>query len=224
LFENGLKTLVLMNKPPLEYLPPIEQGRVHAGWLKLIPTMIFGFLLVLASSVAEPATQTSENQNRAKRQAFERLRELSLEELLQVQIYSATLTDTDRRLVPAAVMRITRDQIDSSGARDLDELLEIYVPGFQWMHKTNGGSIGIRGIISDRNTKHILLVNGRVMNHRGVFGVFSERMLSVLGDIDYVEVVRGRGSAIYGPGAPRTRTETKVRWKMGADTSAGRDS
>jgi outer membrane receptor protein involved in Fe transport len=69
------------------------------------------------------------------------------------------------------------------------------------MRKTNGGAIGIRGVISDRNTKILLLVNGRVMNHRGVFGVLSERMISVLGDIEYIDVVRGPGSAIYGPGA-----------------------
>jgi len=127
---------------------------------------------------------------------------LSLEELTTAKVYTATLTDTDQRLTPASVTRISREQIDRSGARNLDELLEVYVPAFQWLRKsTTSPSIGIRGIISDRNSKILLLVNGRVMNTRGERGVVSERMLSMLGDIHYIEVVRGPGSAIYGPGA-----------------------
>ena len=42
-----------------------------------------------------------------------------------------TLTSTPRRAVPAAVTRINQDMIRSSGARNLYELFDIYVPNFQ---------------------------------------------------------------------------------------------
>jgi len=127
---------------------------------------------------------------------------LSLEEAAELELVSsATLTDTTRRLTPAAVTTITRQQIDGSGARSLDELLEIYVPGFQVMSKETGDQMGFRGIISDRNNKFLLLVNGVIKNNLTSTGAISERFISMLGDIERIEVVRGAGSATYGPGA-----------------------
>ena len=127
--------------------------------------------------------------------------QLSLEELLNIQVRSGTLTETSQRKLPVAATIITREMIEYSGARDLDELLEIYVPSLQTLQKATGDQLGIRGIISDRNTKFLLLVNGRIMNMRTSQGAISERFLSMLGDIERIEVVRGPGSAVYGPGA-----------------------
>ena len=129
--------------------------------------------------------------------------EATLEELSQMTFASsATLTKTEKRKVPAALTHITSEDIENSGARGLDELLKIYVPGLQTMMKINGGDqLGIRGIISDRNNKFLILVNGRVMNEKTEKGAISERALSMLGDIQYIDVIRGPGSVLYGPGA-----------------------
>ncbi|MDD5327387.1 MAG: TonB-dependent receptor [Phycisphaerae bacterium] len=126
---------------------------------------------------------------------------MSLEELMNVEITSsATLTKTKQRLVPAAITTITDEQIRSSGARSLDELLDIYVPNLQLIrHHWGGDHIGLRGIYGEN--KYLLLVNGRVMNERTQAGAVSERDLVMLSDIHHVEVVRGPGSAMYGPGA-----------------------
>ncbi len=57
--------------------------------------------------------------------------DLSIEELMTIEIpSSATLTGAKPRLVPAAVTMITEEQIQASGARSLNELLDIYVPNF----------------------------------------------------------------------------------------------
>jgi iron complex outermembrane receptor protein len=129
--------------------------------------------------------------------------DLSLEELMDVEVRStAALTQTSARLAPAAVTTITQEQILASGARSLFELLDIYVPNLQWIrHHWEADHLGLRGIINDREDKYLLLVNGRVMNERTHFGVMSERDLVLLRDIHHIEVVRGPGSALYGPGA-----------------------
>lgn len=115
---------------------------------------------------------------------------------------SATLTKTKARLVPAAVTTITQEQIQSSGARSLFELLDIYVPNFQWRRNDwEAWNMGLRGIINDRDDKYLLLVNGRVMNDHTHYGAISERDLPMLGEIHHIDVIRGSGSALYGPGA-----------------------
>jgi outer membrane receptor for ferrienterochelin and colicin len=129
--------------------------------------------------------------------------DLSLLELMKLRSSSsASLTKVQSLKVPASVTRISSEMIRYSGARSLDELLELYVPNFQRAKSGGAGPhFGMRGIISDLDNKTLLLVNGRVMNHKALLGAFSERFMPLLGDIAFVEIVRGPGSAIYGPGA-----------------------
>ncbi len=129
--------------------------------------------------------------------------ELSIDELMNVEVASAaTLTETTPRLVPAAMTTITQEQIKASGARSLFELLDIYVPNLQWSHHSwENDQMGLRGIINDRDDKYLLLVNGRNMNQRTHFGALTEQDQVLLSDIHHVEVIRGPGSALYGPGA-----------------------
>jgi iron complex outermembrane receptor protein len=129
---------------------------------------------------------------------------LDLEDLSNIQIESTsvTLTKTNIKNTPASITIITHKDIVDSGARNLDELLEIYVPSFNYMNKVYGSQLGFRGIISDRNNKILLLVNGRVMNIKTTDGgVITERWFSTLGDIQSIKVITGSGSAIYGSGA-----------------------
>jgi len=129
--------------------------------------------------------------------------ELSLEDLMKIDVTPvASMTTTHDRKTPASVTLITQKQIQSSGARNLLEVMEIYVPNFHYLkHYWEPNHIGMRGIINDRDGKFLLLVNGRVLNEKTHFGAISERDLPMMGDISKIEVVRGTGSAIYGPGA-----------------------
>ena len=127
---------------------------------------------------------------------------MSLEDLMSVPVRAVSLTDTDRKKAPATVTTITQEMIRSSGARNLFELLDIYIPGFQWeRHYWEPSHMGLRGIIGDREDKYLLLVNGHDMNEHTHFGALSEKDLVMLDDIHRIEVVRGPGSAILGPGA-----------------------
>lgn len=131
----------------------------------------------------------------------EALGALSLEELLNVDVATGTLTGSTLRDVPATVTRISSEDIRASGARSMNDLLERFVPNTPYLrHVFNQPHVGVRGIIRDRDEKYLLLVYGRIRNEKNHYGAFTERDLVTLGNIDYIDVIRGPGSAIYGPG------------------------
>jgi outer membrane receptor for ferrienterochelin and colicin len=139
---------------------------------------------------------------------LDKLMSMDLDQLGKVDVVQestpAALTEvpSDRNIVPAAVTHISKEDIWRCGARNLDELLDIYVPNLEVVdHHWEQRHLGMRGIISDREDKYLLLVNDRIMNDKTHYGAASERELPELDDIDHIDVVRGPGSNIYGPGA-----------------------
>ena len=127
--------------------------------------------------------------------------DMSLEEIMALTVSSSSLTEVKNNLTAVPVTIISSRDIEISGARNLDELLEIYIPTFVMMYKGGtSNSIGARGIISDKNDKVLLLVNGKIMNARYSMGAYSERFLSMLGDIEKIEVIESPQSSLYGPG------------------------
>ncbi|HSV27327.1 MAG TPA: TonB-dependent receptor [Sedimentisphaerales bacterium] len=126
--------------------------------------------------------------------------DLSLEELMRIPV-SGSLTEMDPRRTPVSVTTITAEDIAITPARNLLDLIEIYVPGALWMSHSNGPQLGMRGIIADRNYKYLLLVNGIQINTGVSFGAISELSMWDMSDIEKVEVIRGPGSVTYGPGA-----------------------
>jgi outer membrane receptor protein involved in Fe transport len=126
----------------------------------------------------------------------------SLEQLMEVEVYApATITEKDPLKVPASVTIITADDIARTPARNLLDLMEVYVPGFMWMNHSAGPLPGIRGILVDRPYKFLVNVNGINVNIKTYYGARLELLNWDLGDIDHIEVIRGPGSVTYGPGA-----------------------
>lgn len=137
-----------------------------------------------------------------KRIEIEDLRKMSFEELMEVEIdVSAAITHLVLPETPAAVTVITADDIRHTPARNILDLIEVYVPGAIWMNYEEGTQIGMRGLIANHNTKYLLRVNGKSMNNKGHFGAMSELEEWDLNDIKQIEIVRGPGSVTYGPGA-----------------------
>ncbi len=139
----------------------------------------------------QPATQPP-----AGKQVFE----MSLEELMNVEVDIGSVTGCKLSLTPVSVTTITRDMIDATPARNIADLIEIYVPGALWLDHL-APRIGIRGLVTDRNYKILLLVNGHNMNQKGSQGAATELQNWDLNDIERIEIIRGPGSVTYGPGA-----------------------
>jgi len=143
-----------------------------------------------AAALAIPAAAGSESQ------------ELSLANLLDIKLQTGSFLELDLRKSPLSMTVIDRRAVDVSGARNLSELLEIHVPGFQYMYnRWNGLLWGMRGVANDRNTKFIVLVNGHKMNTEARDGFFQETSIGMLGDVERVEVLRGPAGLVYGSGA-----------------------
>ncbi len=126
--------------------------------------------------------------------------ELSLSELLNLEVDAGNLTGLKGNKVPVPITVISKDDIARTPYRNLVDLMEAYVPGlFYNSHQIP--LVGMRGIVADRNYKWLLLVNGRLMNQRAAEGTIEEIRQFNLDDIERVEVIRGPGSVTYGPGA-----------------------
>lgn len=126
--------------------------------------------------------------------------QMSLKELRNIDVRAGTLSNVKLSKIPVSMTVITKEDIAVTPARNIADLIETYVPGATFMaHQSN--RIGIRGIISDRNYKILLQVNGVNLNNKSNQGAVLEIQNWDLNDIEKIEIIRGPGSVIYGPGA-----------------------
>jgi outer membrane receptor for ferrienterochelin and colicin len=124
---------------------------------------------------------------------------LSLVDLLNIEISVASTTKLTQRESPGIVTVISSDEIESSGARDLIDVLRT-VPGLSFGHDVEG----VIGLSSRGNWGHegkiLLLVDGQEQNEilysTTQFGNHYD-----VNQIQRIEIIRGPGSAIYGGNA-----------------------
>jgi len=155
--------------------------------------MIFNCLFFLSMSL--------NSQNLSDTLKAKDLVHLSFEDLMSVQVKTGTLISLERSKVPSILTIITREDIRNTPARNLLDLLEVYVPGGNFVNHWLGPRIGMRGVMSDQNNSFLLIVNGENMNLKYENGPFFEIQNRDLSDIEKIEIISGPGSVTYGPGA-----------------------
>jgi outer membrane receptor protein involved in Fe transport len=177
-------------------------GRWKKRSLALASALVVASIAVADDQVASSSTPSNSNSTSSAQSASD-LGDMSLEELMKVDVRSAAgLTASDARRVPVDLTELDSRDIQQSGARDLNHLLEDYVPNAQVIdHHTPGLDLGFRGIISDREDKFLYQVNGVTLNNRMLYGANDERDLPLLGDFNQIDVVEGPASATHGSGA-----------------------
>lgn len=126
------------------------------------------------------------------------LMKLSLEELLSLEITTASKHKQNINLVPAVVTVYTKEQIQDLGARDLVDLLRL-TPGFLELGDGNERNFGTRGVSATTSQHVLIMINGHKL---------TDLLTSTTGPdwvsldyVDRVEIVRGPGSALYGGNA-----------------------
>lgn len=131
---------------------------------------------------------------------IEALLDLSLEELLAIEITTATKKPERIEDIVANVTIITRDDIRRMGYDTFRELL-INIPGFYHIDNIADFIIGVRGTLGGSMA---FLVNGIPQQHLRIKGAtFSEesRFNIPIEAIDRVEVIRGPMAVTYGSNA-----------------------
>jgi outer membrane receptor protein involved in Fe transport len=131
------------------------------------------------------------------------LADASLEELMNVEVYSASKHLQSVREAPGFVTIVTADDIRNYGYRTLADILQS-VPGFYVTYDHEYDNIGVRGFMrtSDYNTPFLLLIDGHRMNDAIFENSAVGRELPLDVDlIERVEVIRGPASSLYGANA-----------------------
>lgn len=129
------------------------------------------------------------------------LRELSLEELMDLEVVSVTKGSEKRLSVPAAVAVITGEDIRRSGATSLPEVLRM-APGLYVARVTSSiWGVSSRGFSSANSAKLLVLMDGRSLYTPLFSGVFWDVQDTPLEDIERIEVIRGPGGSLWGANA-----------------------
>jgi iron complex outermembrane receptor protein len=131
------------------------------------------------------------------------------EDDLEMEIFFApaeTVTSATRHvqpleLSPSAITVLTREDIETSGARTLPEILRL-VPNMDVaMINPLWNVIGVRGRTELTSDRVLLLVNGRDVTQEFFgFPFWSVQSFS-MDEVERIEVIRGPGSALYGANA-----------------------
>lgn len=129
------------------------------------------------------------------------LRNLSLEQLGDVEITTASKTPQEVWNTPAAIYVITNDDIRRSGATSIPDVLRL-APGLQ-VERANSDQwvVGIRGFGSQFSRSVLVLIDGRSVYTPTSGGVIWADQDVMLEDIDRIEIIRGPGGTIWGPNA-----------------------
>lgn len=160
-------------------------------------------LIVLITLILPPLSFAKEDESTKDNdmKKIDKYFKMDLMELLNVEITAAGKKREKISDIPASVVLVTREEIETYGYQTVAEVLE-NIPGIyvtdDYMHK----NIGVRGFWSQiPNRSTIILVNGIPIREELISASYLENINVPVEAIDKIEVVRGPMSVIYGNGA-----------------------
>ena len=158
-----------------------------AGIRLVTPFLMAAGLFAAGAASAEPAASD--------------LLDLSIEDLANLKITSASRMTENLRDTPSAVFVITADEIRRSGVTSIPEALRL-APGVEVARRSAyEWSISIRGFNSDLSNKLLVLIDGRSIYSPLYGGVFWDVQDTLLEDIERIEVISGPGGTLWGANA-----------------------
>jgi iron complex outermembrane recepter protein len=129
------------------------------------------------------------------------LNQLSLEELGNVEVTTASKNPEPLSKTPAAIYVITQADIQRSGATSLPEALRL-APGVEVARiDADHWSVAIRGFAGQFSKSLLVLIDGRSVYSPLFSGVYWDAQNVMLDDVDRIEVIRGPGGTIWGANA-----------------------
>jgi iron complex outermembrane receptor protein len=129
------------------------------------------------------------------------LKQLSLEQLGNVEVTSVSKDPQQVQKTPAAIFVITQEDIRRSGVTSIPQALRL-APGVEVAQiDGNHWSVSIRGFAGQFSKSLLVLVDGRSVYTPLFEGVYWDLPYVMLEDVERIEVVRGPGGTIWGSNA-----------------------
>lgn len=131
----------------------------------------------------------------------EALSEMSLEELLGVEVVTASNMRESLSRAPGVVIRLSREDLEARGYRELLELFDD-LPGMDVVRPWGDNYLKVywRGYRTDVTHPFLVMIDGMVVNSLWS-GDASVAAALPMSEVDHVEIVYGPVSAVYGANA-----------------------
>src|SRR6185503_4474445 len=156
----------------------------------------------------------------ASAQSLGELRNMSIDQLAQIEVRSASKREEPLSSAPAALYVITSDDILDSGATTLPEVLRL-APNLNVQQvDASNYSIAARGFNGvQAGNKLLALIDGRSIYTPLGSTVLWNLHYPLLEDVQQIEVISGPGGTLYGPNA--VNGVVTVATKSAQDTIGG---
>jgi iron complex outermembrane receptor protein len=147
------------------------------------------------------------------------LTQLSLDDLMNVNVTSVSKKEQKLSRTASAVFVIDSEDILRSGATNIPDLLRM-VPGVDVAQiGANSWAISVRGLNALFSNELLVMVDGRKVYTPTFGGVFWDTLDLPLEDIERIEVIRGPGGTIWGANA--VNGVINIITKRAAETQGG---
>ncbi len=150
-------------------------------------------LCIFSLCIANAMAQEGDN--------VEDMTSLSLEELMDMVVISASKKEENIFEAPSNITVITDKMIKEWGMRDIKDVLRRVV-GYQVIADRDEWVFAARGNVSDNNSKYLILIDGHRTNSIENFGpgqiIETPNNLS---NVKRIEIIKGPGSAVWGADA-----------------------
>ena len=129
------------------------------------------------------------------------LAEMSIEELMNIEVTSVSKKAEPVFYAPSAVFVITQEDIRRSGATNIPDVLSM-APGVHVARiDANKWAVSIRGFNGSFANKLLVLIDGRSVYTPLFSGVYWDVQDLALEDIERIEIIRGPGATLWGANA-----------------------
>lgn len=164
--------------------------------LRSAGTILAVLFAARSAAAAQPGSQQTQV---ADNDSQENLKQMSLEQLGQLEVTTFNKTPTPLHDTPAALYVITSEEILRSGVTTIPDALRL-APGVEVGRlSSTTWAVSIRGLQNNFSKSVLVLIDGRNVYTPLFAGVYWDVQDLPLEDIDRIEVIRGPAGTIWGP-------------------------
>jgi iron complex outermembrane receptor protein len=156
-----------------------------------LPPLSLFVALVLSSPPASAQTQTAQSP----------WKQLSIEELLDIDVTTAARRPDSIRRAAAAVQVLTGEDLHRAGIRYLSEALRLADAFYVGRFDGRTWVVNTRGLNINGTNKLQVMIDGRTIYSPLFSGIFWDAQDVLIDDVERIEIIRGPGASLWGANA-----------------------